>query len=82
MLRHGPCFTEGQRKQLNREGNMKIVKDYFGNGYRTWDGIQCPRCGAINDPDRLTTVREQGGGASDDYRVVCPQCNSIEDEDI
>lgn len=54
------------------------VKDYFDNGYKTWDGCECPNCHRVFDPDSLTTVRNQGGDNAD-YRCVCPVCYFTED---
>ena len=46
-------------------------KEWFGNGFRTWDGFECPRCGGVFDPDAI--LFEKG-------KLTCPSCFWAEGE--
>lgn len=53
---------------------MKVVKNYFDNGFRQWDGYRCPECKGVFDPDNLLTIREIDEDRAEDYTIVCPSC--------
>ena len=57
---------------------FELIKNYFDNGFKTWDGWKCPECTKIFSPDRLLSIQDVDH-ESDRFGLVCPGCYCEQD---
>ena len=67
-------------ERITTSSELVTAKAHFDNGYRIWDGLECPFCGEVYDPDSVKDEEYYPDGINgekvDIIEWVCQSCKN------